>query len=122
MFLVKSHVPSPTVWVSDEYELDPGGERVSAGAMAAMRGVVARTGRRSSEKQSRRRSRCQVVCGRVAVAGMRRSGRRWTTEWRGSRCSGCRCLIGVLPYYSCSLTVSDTLIVFCARDVVVGPT
>lgn len=34
MFLVKSHVPSPTVSVSDEYELDPGGERLSAGAMA----------------------------------------------------------------------------------------
>lgn len=38
MFLVKSHVPSPTVRVSDEYELDPGGERLSAGAMAAVRG------------------------------------------------------------------------------------
>ena len=32
--MVKSHVPSPTVRVSDEYELEPGEERVSAGAMA----------------------------------------------------------------------------------------
>jgi hypothetical protein len=31
--LVKSHVPSPTCRVSEEYEADPGGERVSAGAM-----------------------------------------------------------------------------------------
>lgn len=33
MFLVKSHVPSPTTRVSEEYELDPGGDKVSAGAM-----------------------------------------------------------------------------------------
>ena len=97
MFLVKSHVPSPTVWVSDEYELDPGGERVSAGAMAAMRGVVARIGRRSGEKQSRQRSRERVVCAicrcwNVSTPQLSwRSGERWT-EWRGS---GCRCLIGV---------------------------
>lgn len=36
MFLVKSHVPSPTTMVSEEYELDPGGDSVSAGAMMAM--------------------------------------------------------------------------------------
>jgi hypothetical protein len=35
--LVKSHVPSPTCRVSDEYEADPGGERVSAGAMTGTR-------------------------------------------------------------------------------------
>ena len=37
-FLVKSQVPSPTVMVLDEYELDPAGERwsLSAGAMTAM--------------------------------------------------------------------------------------
>lgn len=40
MFLVKSQVPSPTVKVSDEYELEPGGERASAGAMAAVMGAV----------------------------------------------------------------------------------
>lgn len=36
-FFVKSQVPSPTVIVFDEYELDPGGERLSAGAMTAIR-------------------------------------------------------------------------------------
>ncbi len=36
VFLEKSHVPSPTVIVLDEYELDPGGDKVSAGAMTAM--------------------------------------------------------------------------------------
>lgn len=40
MFLVKSQVPSPTVRVSDEYELVPGGERVSPDAIAAMRGAA----------------------------------------------------------------------------------
>lgn len=33
LFRVKSHVPSPTTMVSDEYDADPGGDRVSAGAM-----------------------------------------------------------------------------------------
>lgn len=33
VFLVKSHVPSPTTMVLDEYEADPGGESESAGAM-----------------------------------------------------------------------------------------
>lgn len=36
MFFEKSHVPSPTVNVLDEYELEPGGARASAGAMAAV--------------------------------------------------------------------------------------
>ena len=40
MFFVKSHVPSPTVKVLDEYELEPGGDRASAGAMAAMGDVI----------------------------------------------------------------------------------
>lgn len=35
---VKSHVPSPTCSVSDEYDADPGGERESAGAMAGCPG------------------------------------------------------------------------------------
>jgi len=45
---VKSHVPSPTCRVSDEYEADPGGERVSAGAMTGDylgRGCARRAGR-----------------------------------------------------------------------------
>ena len=37
VFLVKSQVPSPTVRVSDEYELDPAGDKLSAGAMMAER-------------------------------------------------------------------------------------
>jgi len=40
VFFVKSHVPSPTVKVLDEYELEPGGDRASAGAMAAMGDVI----------------------------------------------------------------------------------
>ncbi len=44
--MVKSHVPSPTLSLSDEYELDPGGDMLSAGAMAAVGGEEARVGRR----------------------------------------------------------------------------
>lgn len=40
MFLVKSHVPSPTTIVSEEYELDPGGDKVSAGAMMGDSGAA----------------------------------------------------------------------------------
>ena len=35
VFLVKSHVPSPTVMVSDEYSADPGADSPSADAMLA---------------------------------------------------------------------------------------
>jgi hypothetical protein len=35
LFRVKSHVPSPTCIVLEEYDADPGGDRVSAGAMMA---------------------------------------------------------------------------------------
>lgn len=31
--MTKSHVPSPTVIVSDEYDAEPGGDRPSAGAI-----------------------------------------------------------------------------------------
>jgi hypothetical protein len=42
-FLVESHVPSPTLMVSELYELLPGGESVSGdGAMTAMRGRLSR--------------------------------------------------------------------------------
>ena len=40
MFFVKSHVPSPTVRVLDEYELEPGGDKASAGAIAAMGDLI----------------------------------------------------------------------------------
>lgn len=40
VFLVKSHVPSPTTIVSEEYELDPGGDKVSAGAMMGDSGAA----------------------------------------------------------------------------------
>lgn len=35
-FLVKSHVPSPTTKLSDEYETAPGADSASVGAMAAV--------------------------------------------------------------------------------------
>ena len=37
MFRVASHVPSPTYIVFEEYVLLPGGDRLSVGAMTAMR-------------------------------------------------------------------------------------
>lgn len=34
-FFVKSHVPSPTTRLSDEYDTDPGADSASVGAMTA---------------------------------------------------------------------------------------
>jgi hypothetical protein len=59
VFFVKSHVPSPTVKVLDEYELEPGGERASAGAMAAV-GCPIQAKPEAKNAMNSRRQKCSV--------------------------------------------------------------
>ena len=89
VFLTKSHVPSPTVIVSDEYVARPGGDKPSAGAIVAYcrseaaenrEAVVPRSGRAAKsvlqikyEVRFATISLCEVVMWNAAVSRVRHS-------------------------------------------------
>ena len=91
---VKSHVPSPTCRVSDEYEADPGGERVSAGAMT---GDYLGEGMRSPRREGIRALSSAYRGGGMPVSS------EWGTVLESLRCNGMPVDAGVSLLYGVEL-------------------